>query len=262
VELIDPLLYGGTIAAVLFAAILACHALGRWIGKHSLARNGAPVAATVGSLESAVFALLGLMIAFTFSGALNRFDVRRAQVVDEANAMGTAYLRIDLVPASAQASLRDNLRRYADARIATYRALPDVAAAGKELERSQALQADLWRDALAAVRMKGASPNAELLVVPALNAMFDIMTVRMVATRMHPPTVIYAMLIALALGAALLAGYQSAADKDEDWIHRLGFALIISLTLYVILDLEHPRLGLIRIDGIDQVLVDARAGMK
>jgi hypothetical protein len=101
-----------------------------------------------------------------------------------------------------------------------------------------------------------------MLLLPALNQMFDITTVRIAATQMHPPLIIYAMLVALALAAALLAGYQSAHEKAIDWTHQLGFATIVALTVYVILDLEHPRLGLIRMDAIDQVLVNVRAGMK
>ena len=75
---------------------------------------------------------------------------------------------------------------------------------------------------------------------------------------MHPPTIIYAMLIGLALAAALLAGYQSAGEKGYDWVHKVGFAAIVALTVYVILDIEYPRLGFVRIDAIDQLLVDAR----
>jgi hypothetical protein len=121
-----------------------------------------------------VFALLGLMIAFSFSGALTRFDVRRAQAVDESNAVGTAWLRIDLLPAQAQPALRDTFRRYVDSRIATYRALPDVAAARAQIERSQVLQAEIWKQAVAAARVSGVPTSAEILVMPALNDMFDI----------------------------------------------------------------------------------------
>src|ERR1051325_11341719 len=119
--LIDPAVIGGTLAVVLFGGISAALAAGRWIGKRTIARYGPSAAPALGSLETAVFALLGLMIAFTFSGALSRFDPRRAQIVDEANAMGTAYLRIDLVPASAQPKLRETFRAYVDSRIETYR---------------------------------------------------------------------------------------------------------------------------------------------
>ena len=252
---------GGAIAVVIFVGVLLCLKAGRWIGERAIARFGT-VGSTITSLEAAVFALLGLMIAFTFSGALTRFDVRRAQVVQEANAIGTAWLRIDLLPAAAQPKLRDTFRAYVDARIATYRKLPNLKAARDELARSEELQQQIWVQAVAAVRMPKGRPEAELLLVPALNDMFDITTTRVAATQMHPPTVIYAMLIALALVAALLAGYQSAGEKGYAWIHKIAFATIVALTVYVILDIEYPRLGLVRIDAIDQLLIDVRAGMK
>ena len=128
--------------------------------------------------------------------------------------------------------------------------------------RSQHLQSEVWAQAVAAIRMSESRPGTELLVVPALNQMFDIATVRVVATQIHPPLIVYEMLIALALASALLAGYQSAGEKDYDWVHKVGFAGIVAFTVYVILDIEYPRLGWIRLDAIDQVLVNARAGMK
>src|SRR3954452_23698914 len=141
-DFVNPSLVGGGTAFGVFAGILAFLALGRRLGLRARARGGAAGVAGSESLETAVFALLGLLIAFTFSGALSRFDVRRNQVVDEANAIGTAYLRIDLLPASSQRQLRDTFRDYVDARISTYRKLPDLAAARAELARSQQLQSD------------------------------------------------------------------------------------------------------------------------
>jgi len=255
-------LYGGGIAVAMLFAIVGCLAFGRWLGERVLARTGAHPKASTSSLEAAVFALLGLLIAFTFSGALSRFDLRRAQAVDEANAIGTAYLRVDLLPAGAQPKLRDAFRGYADARIATYGKLPDIGAAQAEVERSKALQAEIWQQAVAATRLPDAKPGTDLLVLPAINAMLDSATVRLTAPQIHPPTIIYVMLIALALASALLAGYQSAGEKDYDWPHKLGFAAIVALTVYVILDIEYPRLGFVRIDAIDQLLIDVRASMK
>jgi len=261
-EVMNPATMGAGLALVMFLGILLCIEIGRWIGRRALAGHAAMPQTNVSSLETAVFALMGLLIAFTFSGALTRFDTRRAQVVDEANAIGTAWLRIDLLPAAAQPKLRNAFRSYVDARIATYKKLPDMSAAKEELARSQQLQAEIWTQAAAAVRLPETRPSAELLVMSALNSMFDITTVRVVATQLHPPNIVYAMLFGLALAAALLAGYQSATEKARDWVHQVGFAAMLALTLYVILDIEHPRLGLVRIDAIDQVIVDVRAGMK
>ena len=261
-EIHDAPLIGGLVAAGMFLGILLSLRFGRMVGLRAISRHGRAARLNISSLETAVFALLGLLIAFTFSGALTRFDVRRAQVVDEANAIGTAWLRLDLVPASAQPALRQAFRDYVDARIATYRKLPDLDAAKQELANSQALQADIWKQATAAVRMPGSAPPAELLLIPALNQMFDITTVRVAATQMHPPIIIYLMLVGLALASALLAGYQTAGEKGYDWVHKIGFAGIVAFTVYVILDIEYPRLGFVRIDAIDQLLVDVRAGMK
>jgi len=261
-EIVDLTVIGTVIAAGIFLAILVCLMLGRWLGRRAIARYGAAGVPNISSLEAAVFALLGLLIAFTFSGALSRFDVRRNQAVEEANAIGTAYLRIDLLSAHAQPLLRETFRKYVDARIETYRALPDVKAARLELARSQDLQREIWTQAVAAARMPENRPDAELLVMPALNQMFDIATVRVVATQIHAPLIIYAMLIALALASALLAGYQSAGEKDYGWVHKIAFAGVVAFTVYVILDIEYPRLGWVRLDAIDQVLVNVRAGMK
>ncbi|HEX6722552.1 MAG TPA: DUF4239 domain-containing protein [Burkholderiaceae bacterium] len=260
-QVIDPAVIGGWLAATLFVGIMAFLAFGHWLRRRTIAHDSAELL-NVASLEAAVFGLLGLLIAFTFSGALTRFDQRRAQVVDEANAIGTAYLRVDLLPASAQPRMRESFRQYVDARLATYRKLPDLDAARGELERSQQLQTDIWAQAVAATRLPESRPGTDVLMMPALNQMFDLTTVRVVATQMHPPRIIYAMLFFLALASSLLAGYQWAGRSHYDWLHGVGFAAIVSFTVYVIIDIEYPRLGFVRIDAIDQVLVDVRAGMK
>jgi len=183
-------------------------------------------------------------------------------VVEEANAVGTAWLRMDLVPAPAQPKLREAMRAYVDSRIATYRALPDVGAARAELARSQALQGEIWSQAVRALRDEKAGVGAQLLVLRALNDMFNYTTTRSAASLIHPPAIIYWMLIAFSVAAAILAGYQTAGEKDYDWPHKIGFAAMVALTVYVIFDIEYPRLGLVRMDAIDRVLVEVREGMR
>lgn len=257
----DPVLVGGSVAAILFVGILAALRCGRFIGQRAIARYGDSGLPSIASIEAAIFALLGLLIAFTFSGALERFDQRRAQAVDEANAIGTAWLRIDLLPPQAQPALRETFRRYVDSRIATYKALPDIAAVRRELALSQALQNDIWKQSVGALRSPGVQGSPEVVVITALNQMFDITTTRTMATQMHPPAIVYVMLVGLALASALLAGFQSAAMKGYDWVHKVGFAGIVAFTVYVIMDIEYPRLGFVRLDAVDQVLQNVRAGM-
>ena len=246
----------------LFLGMLILLEIGRRIGVRRMAKDSEGAQEGVGAVEGAVFGLLGLLIAFTFSGAASRFDTRRQLIVEETNNIGTAYLRLDLLPAGARPAIRENFRRYVDARLEVYWKLPDVAAAKEELAKATSLQRDIWRQAVAACRADGAQPAAAMLLLPALNAMIDITTTRTMATQMHPPTIIFAMLFGLALASSLLAGYGMAGAKTRSWLHLIGFAAVVAVSVYVILDIEFPRLGLIRVDAFDQALVELRGNMK
>ncbi len=244
---------------ILFVGLLGCLVLGRRLGVRDAASEAER--SEVGAIDGAVFALLGLLIAFTFSGAAERFEGRRHLIVQEANAIGTAYLRLDVLPPATQPALRESFRRYVDTRLAVYRAIPDMVAVHEALRRADTLQDEIWRQAVSACQ---ASPGwrPDQLVLPALNEMIDITTTRTVATQNHPPAVIYIMLVVLALVASVLAGYAMAGGARARRIHAAAFALVLSATVYVIVDLEYPRAGLIRIDTADQLLVDVRAKMR
>ncbi len=252
------MIWAVAIAGGLFLGMLALQEAGRRIGLRRLARD--PEGIRTGAIEGAVFGLLGLLMAFTFSGAASRFDDRRHLVIEEANMIGTAWLRIDVLPASAQAELRELFRRYLDSRIETYRKLPDLEAAKLELARSASLQTDIWAAAVAGSRSSD-TPAATLLLLPALNQMIDITTTRTMMAEIHPPPVMFVMLGAVALISALVAGY-GMAGKTRNWIHTVAFASVVAATVYVIFDIEYPRLGLIRVDAVDHVLADLRRSMK
>jgi hypothetical protein len=245
----------------LFVGMLLCLELGRRFGLRRLEEDSSSATESIGVVDGAVFAVLGLLIAFTFSGATARFDSRRQLIVEETNNIGTAYLRIDVLPAEAQPALRESFKRYLDNRIETYRKIPDVTAVRASLARGNELQLEIWRQAVAAVRMEGTLPVAPMLVLPALNAMIDITTTRTMAAQLHPPRVVFVMLFGLALVASLLAGYGMTGSKLRSRFHMLGFALVMAIAVFVILDIEYPRLGWIRIDAFDQALVDLREGM-
>jgi len=245
----------------LFLGMLLFLEIGRRIAIRRMKEDAGAAGEGISAVDGAVFALLGLLIAFTFSGASARFDTRRQLIVEESNDIGTAYLRLDLLPADLQPALRESFRRYLDARIEVYRKLPDIAAAKESLAKANELQKQIWRQAVVASRAEGAQPAAPVLLLPALNAMIDITTTRTMATQMHPPTIVFAMLFGLALAASLLAGYGMTGSKVRRWFHMLGFALVMAFAVYVILDIEYPRLGLIQVAAFDQALVDLRASM-
>jgi hypothetical protein len=252
----------GLYALGLFLGMLVLLEAGRRIGIRWMAKDVEGARAGLGAVEGAVFGLMGLLIAFTFSGASARFDVRRQLIVEETNAIGTAYLRLDLLPAKAQGPLREDFRQYLDSRLEVYRKLPDMKAAQEALARSAQLQRKIWTEAVAACRAEGAPPTASILLLPALNQMIDITTTRTMAGQVHPPPIVFVMLALLALASSLMAGYGMAGGKARSWIHLLGFAAIMATTVYVILDIEYPRMGLIRVDVFDQALVELRQSMK
>jgi len=245
----------------LLCGMLLLFVAGRRIGARDLARDPEGARTGFGALEASVLALLGLVLAFTIAGAGARFDRRRAEIVDEANAIGTAYLRLALLPPAAQPALKAAFGRYLDTRLAVYRKIPDLAAVQRELATGNAQQEEIWRLAVAAVRADDAPPSAAMLLLPALNAMFDIAATRAMSPRIHTPLGIFVVLFVLALVGALLSGYGMAGGRSGSWLHIVCFVLVVVATISVILDLEFPRLGLVRIEVFDQTLADLRQKM-
>lgn len=245
----------------LFAVMLGASEAGRRIGVARLARSSDGLAKGGGSADAATFALLGLLIAFTFSGAASRFQDRRDLIADEANAIGTAYLRLDLLPSDVQPPLRELFRRYADVRVTVYGQALDDAATEAKLRESAELQAAIWTMATSAVKREGIPTSTMMLVIGALNEMIDITGIRAMATRSHPPAVVFLLLVAMSLMCALLVGYATSHNTARSWLHTFIFAAVISLTVYVIVDLEFPRMGLIRVDAADEVLLEVRDSM-
>ncbi|MFN7953773.1 MAG: DUF4239 domain-containing protein [bacterium] len=250
----------GLMSVALLAAMLVALELGRRYGRRWRATRGGREPAAFSTVQGAILGLLGLLVAFSFSGAAQRFDARRELVTEEANAIGTAYLRIDLLPPAAQPALRDAFRGYVDARLEIYRHIATPTVAREARRRAEGLQGVIWQQALAALH-DAQSPAVWTLVVPALNEMFDIATTRMRAMVLHPPRIVFGLLAGLSLLGAALAGFELAARDEAPHLVLFAFAFTLAVTFYVIVDLEYPRLGLIRADGADQVLLDLRASM-
>lgn len=247
-------------AVGLLVGMIVLLEVGRRFGKKWAAVEGEKARAGLGPLEGAVFGLMGLVMAFSFSGAASRFDARRQMIVQEANDVGTAWLRIDLLKPEDQPALRQMLREYLDLRLESYRQIENgidaaLAVHGQAMKK----QGEIWGHA-----GRGSAsmpPSVATLLLSALNQMFDTATSRVESMKQHPPMVIFGMLVVLTLVSALLAGYGMSEGEGRRLLHMLGFALVISVMVYVILDLEFPRMGLIRVDGSDQVLFDVRRSM-
>ena len=245
----------------LFLLMLLLLGIGRGIGMRRMAEETERERVFVITVEGAIYGLLGLLVAFTFSGAASRFEARRLLTIQEANAIGTAYLRLDLLPVAAQPALREKFRSYAEARLAVFRVLPDLAASNAQATRATALQQEIWNGTTAALRE--AAPAATLLLLPALNEMIDVSTSRAVALSTHTPLIILGALSMMAMFCSLLVGYGLAGSKPFNMVlHMVGFASVMTATIFVIVDLDYPRVGLIRLEFVDQALMDTLAGMK
>jgi hypothetical protein len=257
----NPILFLVGVPVALFLGMLAMLEIGRRIGLRRIARDPEAAKAGMGPLEGSVFGLLGLLLAFTFAGAAGRYDSRRDLVVQEANALGDAWARLDTLPAATQPAIRDGMRRYVEARLETYRRIPDLAAVRKELHRSVEIQDEVWKGAVAAC----ATPEGQrvtMLVLPALDAAFDMTTIRTAKAMHHPPLFLFLLLFVLAFASALLAGYGMTGGKERNWMSMAGYAAATAIALYAVLDIEFPRIGLVRLDNEDRMLVEVLDSMK
>lgn len=249
------------VAGLLFVGMLLFLQIGYRLGRRR--KTAVPEASTdgFGAVDAAVFGLLGLIMAFTYSGAASRFDLRRGLIVQEANAIGTAYLRVDLLAPAEQPAIRALFRRYLDLRIEVYEKLPDLNAAMSVLDEAGKVQQEIWSRSVKACL---ADPKSSVcvLVVPSLNEMFDIANARTRTAFMHVPVTIVVLLFALSLFGSLLAGFAMSPLKRRDTLHVLMFALAISASVYTVLDLEYPRYGLINLKVTDQAIIDLRGTIK
>ncbi len=147
--------------------VLVCLEIGRRLGVR--ASVGGEIKGA-GALEGATFALLGLLIAFTFSGAATRFEARRHLITEEVNAIGTAWLRIDVIPVEAQPAMRELFIQYMENRATVYRDNKDRQSLEKKMAVTAELQQKIWNAAIVATSREDARNQAAMLFLPALNA--------------------------------------------------------------------------------------------
>jgi hypothetical protein len=216
--------------------------------------------ATVGTsaIDAAVLGLLGLLVAFWFSSAGTRLDIRRSLIVEEANSIGTAWLRLDLLPEDVEVQVRDLFRHYVDVRLAQ---TTEVGRPGPQEpldRRLTELRHAIWGRAVAAAP-RSTSDQAAAILLESLNGMFDAGTRHQAAFDAHTPTAILVLLLAVGILSALLAGHDMGCQGTFNPLHVVVFAGVVSLTIWVIYDLEMPRYGLIRVDNFDKTMLDVRA---
>ncbi len=244
----------------LFTAMLLLLEVGRRIGARQMLADPEGAKPGLGPVVGVVFSLLGLLLAFTFSGAASRFEARRQLVVQEVNTLGKVYYLLDLLPEPLQTKLKESFRLCLDAELEAIKALPDIRVAKQAYARSSRFKLDIQSQIISAYR-DPKSQAAAAVLLPATNEWVENSMTQIVAVKTHPPRMIYVVLIGLALVSSLIAGYGMAEAKARSWLHIIVFSAVIVGTIYVILDLEYPRIGLIRLNATDQLLEELRKKM-
>jgi hypothetical protein len=128
------------------------------------------------------------------------------------------------------------------------------------MDRLSSIQQEIWETLIQAAKSYKSLPLTQT-VLPPVNEMFDLSTTRYMAARQHPPVAVFLMLGLLVLVSGLMAGYGIAKAVCQSTLHLFGFAALMALSVYLILDIEYPRLGIIRIDSFDQAMIELRASM-
>lgn len=198
-----------------------------------------------GVVLGATLTLLGLIIGFTFSMALSRYDDRKSQEEAEANALGTAYLRADLLPAPHDARLRSALADYARVRVAYYEKRQFEAAEAEALSRrGAALQGQLWTAVVAGSRVDPTPLTP--LAVSGVNDVINAQGLAQAAWWNRIPLAAWILMLAIGVCATVLLGYSAHnTRRDPRLIYVLP--LVVALSFLLIADIDSPRGGMIRV---------------
>lgn len=234
--------------------------LGRKIGVDHVINAMHPKTEIVGVAESAVFGLLALLIAFTFSGAYDRYENRKMHLVDEANVFEQAHNYTYLVPQELQKELRADMRQYFDHYISAVNHVPDEEKVAQDLRAAALLEEKIWNVSVDAANEQSNKAYAQLYLA-AFNQMFEAAHTGYYLTLIHPPNVIFLLLIVLASLGAFLVGYNTAEHKQRYPLHSFCYVLLTALTIYVVINIEYARIGFIGMPSFDQILIDLRNNM-
>lgn len=209
--------------------------------------------ALVPTITGSVLALLGLLLGFTMSMSVSRYDARRRLVLEEANAIMDAFLRLQALPANESSELQKLLRQYAASRLRVSQAALDIKKLQEGKEEDARLQSEMWSRAAALARKDPQSVPAGI-VLESLNSVFDLENSRWVGFVAHLPDGVIYVNTLMGVVAVLMVGYSFGLTG-----HRHLFSealLIVSLTMVIalIIELDHPHSGVIRVS--QQPLID------
>lgn len=239
---------------VVFAAVLAGASEGGFrLGRNAESKSASHSKSQLGVVTGGILSILGLLLGFTMSMAVTRFEARKQLVLDEANAIGTSYLRTSLLPAPASAEIANLLREYIAVRLEYADVIDDLDRLQATRKQAVRLQNEFWNLAVDS-GLKEPSPVKAGLLLQSLNEVIDLEAARWMAIQNRvPPTVIYVNCV-VALFGTILVGYGFGREGQRQALSTTMLVLAITVILAVIVDLNQPRQGLIK--GSQQPMVD------
>ena len=235
--------YGDIAAIAIFVVAVAASEIGYLLGKR--VRGRVSNADSFKAIQSAMFPILGLLLAFTFSLALSRYDARRDAVVHEANAISTAAARADILDPADARTLRSDLRDYTQVRIAFVEAASDQQAQDDITAHSLGWQRGMWAIGTRAAR-SDARPQLISLVLQSLNDLMDASALEAAAADAHIPDAILVILFVIAALTVGVAGFNAGLQGGRSIAFAI-FALVLALVTTAIIDLDRPQAGWTRV---------------
>ncbi|MHA3787532.1 bestrophin-like domain [Flavobacterium hauense] len=234
-------------ALLLFAIMLICIWLGARTGKKKAQKKDYIENESNKTIFGSVFGLLAFLLAFTFGMGGSRYEARRSASIAEANAIGTAILRADLYPEEQRNAFRADFKDYLQARIDYLKCQRDDPKISEYAASQQKAGNSLWKRAMTlSVNAPSIIPSNQM--IPALNEMFDSATSNDYSELMKVPQSIVTMLFILSFVSAFFMGYISGEKGKIDWYIAMGFCFLSAMVIYITLDLDRPRRGLIQLD--------------
>jgi len=229
------------VAVGLGLAMFLAWGAGRWMGQRSRGRKGEQA---VSKFDDASIALLGLLLAFTFSMAIGKHEQRRLMVVTDSNAIGDFYTCASLLKEPVRTKLQTVIRHYTESRLAVARGRMDQATAERLLQQFQQMHAQMTD--LVAEAVNDGTPIAVALA-NTLNEVTSSHAARLAAARDRLPGVIVLLLFTSAVIATMLVGREQGAAGKTAVAGTLSFIILVTFAVYVTLDLNQPQRGLITV---------------
>jgi hypothetical protein len=242
------------IAFGLIAGVAGAHEIGFWLGSWTRSVDE-PFDRHLDLVRTSTAALVAFLIGFAFSGAASRFISRQDVIVQEANALGTAYLRADTISEPQRSELRAALREYTAERV-TLLSGEGSAQIEPLLAKVGGLHERMWRSAI-----KATQGNAPLMavVLPPINEVVDLHTAHLAMARRHLPVPIMAMLLGTAALSVGLIGFGNGHMGRRFPVLDSVYGVVLAVALWMTIDLDYPGVGFIRASNIP--VVEALAAM-